>query len=109
MPVMKRDIIVRREFSLGPDGAFDHGRKCGAALVSLDFFRPTRLAAGWYRCIYEIRKDTKVIRRFAVHGIDGVSALRFAMGSVVIDLETGILERWRVSVPAEYFDDMRTH
>ena len=103
----KRDIIVRREFSFDSAGKFSHGRKRGATIVSLNFFRPTRPTGGVHKCVYEIRMNNRVVRRFAVHGFDGVSALGFAMGYAVIDLETGFLERWRVSIPAEYFDDMR--
>ena len=114
MPVLKRDPIVLRQFSILPNGEFVHGRrlppplrKRDASVVSLCFFRPTRQASV-HGCTYEIRKDDKVLRRFSVLGIDAVGALRNAMHSLVIDLETRYLNEWRVSVPKQYFDDMRT-
>lgn len=107
MPVLKRKPIVMREFSIMPDGKFDHGTKRGATPVSLCFFQPRRKAASFYGCAYEIRKDDKLVHRFAVAGIDAVSALRNAMRDVVMILEIRFLNEWRVSVPKEYLDDMR--
>jgi hypothetical protein len=111
--MLKRDPIVLREFSIMPNGEFVHGRrlppplrKRDASVVSLFFFRPMR-QANVYRCTYEIRKDDKVLRRFKVFGIDAVGALLNAMKTVIIDLEVRYLNEWRVSVPKEYFDDMR--
>jgi hypothetical protein len=113
LPVLKRDPIVVRDFSIMPNGEFFHGRvlppplrKRDASVVSLCFFRPTR-RANVYKCAYEIRKDRKVVLRFRASGIDAVGALLNAMESVVIDLETRYLNEWRVSVPKAYFDDMR--
>ena len=113
MPVLKRDPIVTREFMIMPSGDFIHGRRAppplrkrGATLVSLCFFRPRR-KLNFYACTYEIRKNGKMVRRFAVGGLDAVGALLNAMESVVGDLEIRFLKEWRVSVPKEYFDDMR--
>ena len=113
MPVLKRGPIVLREFSIMPNGEFVQGRrlppplrKRDASVVSLCFFRPMRHATA-YRCRYEIRKDGKVAHRFSVLGIDAVGALLNAMSTVVVVLETRYLSEWRVSVPKQYFDDMR--
>ena len=114
MAESKRAPIVVREFSIMPNGEFVHGRrlppplpKRDASVVSLCFFRPVRQASV-HRCTYEIRKNNKVLHRFSVLGIDAVGALRRAMRAAVSVLEIRYLNEWRVSVPKEYFDDMRS-
>jgi hypothetical protein len=107
---MSSEIIVSRQCSVGPNGAFSHGAGQGPVTISINFYRPVPHPeyAPDHQCTYEIKYGDDVVRTSSVVNIDGVSALLSAMRNAVIDIETGCLEKWNISIPKEYLEDMRT-
>jgi hypothetical protein len=116
---MTQDIIVSRQFSVGPGGLFFHGAGHGPVTVTINFFRPgpspdqERGSFPAYRCAYEIRYGEDVVRSSYAEGMDGAAALLNAMHDAASDLDRryfsaiGGCPPYLDAIPSAYLEDMR--
>src|SRR5262245_17728552 len=76
---MKREIIARRESTIGKDG-----KRRPEALV----YAPVEDGADDFRCKYEIREDGVVTTASQDYGVDSMQALTLALRKLGADIIT---------------------
>jgi hypothetical protein len=76
---MKREIIARREFTIGKDG-----KRRLDALV----YTPVEDGVEDFRCEYEIREDGVLTRASQDYGVDSMQALILALRKLGADIMT---------------------